>query len=82
MFTVIFGRPGCPFCVRAVEVADKLKADMDDFDYRYVDIHAEGISKADLEKQSASLSRPFLKFLSTNNTLAASLNLKLTQKKT
>ncbi|MCA1767347.1 MAG: GrxA family glutaredoxin [Idiomarina sp.] len=50
MFTVIFGRPGCPFCVRAVEVADKLKADMDNFDYRYVDIHAEGISKADLEK--------------------------------
>ena len=50
MFTVIFGRPGCPFCVRAVEVADKLKADKEDFDYRYVDIHAEGISKADLEK--------------------------------
>ena len=50
MFTVIFGRPGCPFCVRAKEVADQLKADRDDFDYRYVDIHAEGISKADLEK--------------------------------
>jgi len=50
MFTVIFGRPGCPFCVRAVEVAEKLKVDMDDFDFRYIDIHAEGISKADLEK--------------------------------
>ena len=50
MFTVMFGRPGCPFCVRAKEVADQLKADRDDFDYRYVDIHAEGISKADLEK--------------------------------
>ncbi len=50
MFTVIFGRPGCPFCVRAKEVAEQLKADRDDFDYRYVDIHEEGITKADLEK--------------------------------
>lgn len=50
MFTVIFGRPGCPFCVRAKDVADQLKEDRDDFDYRYVDIQAEGITKADLEK--------------------------------
>ena len=50
MFTVIFGRPGCPFCVRAKEVAEQLKADRDDFYYRYVDIHEEGITKADLEK--------------------------------
>ncbi|PYE34422.1 glutaredoxin 1 [Idiomarina fontislapidosi] len=50
MFTVIFGRPGCPFCVRAKDVAEQLKADRDDFDYRYVDIHEEGITKADLEK--------------------------------
>ena len=50
MFTVIFGRPGCPFCVRAKEVAEQLKADRDDFDYRYVDIHEQGITKADLEK--------------------------------
>ncbi|KXS34778.1 MAG: glutaredoxin 1 [Idiomarina sp. T82-3] len=50
MFTVIFGRPGCPFCVRAKEVAEQLKSDRDDFDYRYVDIHEEGITKADLEK--------------------------------
>lgn len=50
MFVVIFGRPGCPFCVRAKNLADKLKEQRDDFNYRYVDIHAEGISKADLEK--------------------------------
>ncbi|MFS1874073.1 GrxA family glutaredoxin [Enterovibrio norvegicus] len=50
MFVVIFGRPGCPFCVRAKVLSDKLKAERDDFNYRYVDIHAEGISKADLEK--------------------------------
>ncbi|WP_275450686.1 glutaredoxin domain-containing protein, partial [Salmonella enterica] len=23
MFTVIFGRPGCPYCVRAKELAEK-----------------------------------------------------------
>ncbi|MDA9556012.1 GrxA family glutaredoxin [Vibrio sp.] len=50
MFVVIFGRPACPFCVRAKEVAETLKGDRDDFNYRYVDIHAEGISKEDLEK--------------------------------
>jgi Glutaredoxin, GrxA family len=50
MFVVIFGRPGCPFCVRAKDLAEDLKTNRDDFNYRYVDIHAEGISKADLEK--------------------------------
>ncbi|CND92758.1 GrxA family glutaredoxin [Yersinia nurmii] len=50
MFTVIFGRPGCPYCVRAKELAEKLKAERDDFDFNYIDIHAEGITKADLEK--------------------------------
>lgn len=50
MFVVIFGRPACPYCVRAKELADKLKEELDDFNYRYVDIHAEGISKEDLEK--------------------------------
>ncbi|OOE40850.1 MULTISPECIES: GrxA family glutaredoxin [Salinivibrio] len=50
MFVVIFGRPGCPFCVRAKDLAEELKTSREDFNYRYVDIHAEGISKADLEK--------------------------------
>ncbi|VTM53789.1 glutaredoxin 1 [Klebsiella pneumoniae] len=36
--------------VRAKELAEKLTNERDDFNYRYVDIHAEGISKADLEK--------------------------------
>ena len=52
MFTVIFGRPGCPFCVRAKEVAEKLSTDREDFKFKYVDIQAEGISKADLEKSA------------------------------
>lgn len=50
MFVVIFGRSACPYCVRAKEVAEKLKEKFDDFNYRYIDIELEGIDKADLEK--------------------------------
>ncbi|RZQ52052.1 glutaredoxin [Pseudoalteromonas phenolica] len=52
MFTVIFGREGCPFCVRAKELAERLKTERDDFNYRYVDIIKGGVSKADLEKSA------------------------------
>ena len=38
MFVVIFGRPGCPYCVRAKNLAEKLKGEVANFDYRYVDI--------------------------------------------
>ncbi|TEA27811.1 GrxA family glutaredoxin [Candidatus Schmidhempelia bombi] len=50
MYAVIFGRPGCPYCIRAKELAEKLSQDRDDFSYRYVDILAEGITKDDLSK--------------------------------
>ena len=50
MFVVIFGRPGCPYCVRAEQLSQQLSDKMDDFKFKYVDIHAEGISKEDLEK--------------------------------
>lgn len=50
MYVVIFGRPGCPFCVRAKELAERLSVEQDNFRFRYVDIHAEGISKEDLSK--------------------------------
>ncbi|HEH9419486.1 TPA: GrxA family glutaredoxin [Aeromonas sobria] len=52
MFAVIFGRPGCPYCVRAVQVAEQLTEQRDDFKFRYVDIHAEGITKEDLAKST------------------------------
>ncbi len=45
MQTVIFGRPGCPYCVRAKDLAEKLSNERDDFQYQYVDIRAEGITK-------------------------------------
>ncbi|GLQ29880.1 GrxA family glutaredoxin [Litoribrevibacter albus] len=41
----IFGREGCGFCKRAKELCE-----MQGLNYVYVDIHQEGISKADLEK--------------------------------
>ncbi|MGL4793344.1 MAG: glutaredoxin domain-containing protein, partial [Aeromonas jandaei] len=44
MFAVIFGRPGCPYCVRAKQIAEQLVEQRDDFKFRYVDIHAEGIT--------------------------------------
>lgn len=50
MFVVIFGRPGCPFCVRAKELADQLSDAGAIGGFRYVDIHEEGITKADMEK--------------------------------
>lgn len=50
MLLVIFGRAGCPFCVRAKDLAETISQKRDDFSYRYVDINAEGITKADLEK--------------------------------
>lgn len=50
MYAVIFGREGCPYCVRAKDLATKLSEERDDFKFRYIDIQKEGISKADLEK--------------------------------
>ncbi|WP_113905777.1 GrxA family glutaredoxin [Aliidiomarina celeris] len=50
MLTVIFGRDSCPFCVRAKQIAETLEKSRDDFEYRYIDIQKEGITKADLEK--------------------------------
>ena len=41
----IFGRPGCGFCTRAKQLCE-----IKELDFRYVDIYAENISKADLEK--------------------------------
>lgn len=50
MFVVIFGRPDCPFCVKAKDLAEKYSLERDDVEYRYVDIHKEGITKEDLSK--------------------------------
>ncbi|AWX17703.1 glutaredoxin [Shigella sonnei] len=54
MQTVIFGRSGCPYCVRAKDLAEKLSNERDDFQYQYVDIRAEGITKEGANKQVIS----------------------------
>ncbi len=41
----IFGRPGCGFCTRAKQLCE-----IKNFEYRYIDIWAEGITKEDLAK--------------------------------
>lgn len=41
----IFGREGCGYCRRAKELCEQRE-----LNFRYIDIHQEGISKADLEK--------------------------------
>ncbi|MDO4697490.1 MAG: GrxA family glutaredoxin [Pasteurellaceae bacterium] len=49
MFVEIFGRLTCPYCVRAKALAEKMKAELPDFDFEFVDMIAKGISKEDLE---------------------------------
>ena len=51
MFVVIYGRPGCGFCVRALALAARLEAAGAIAGQRYVDLWAEGISKADLAER-------------------------------
>ena len=48
MFVEIFGRPGCPYCVRAKQLAEQLTEERDDFEFRYVDINVAGLTKDDL----------------------------------
>lgn len=48
MFVTIYGRPGCPFCVFAKDLAQRLEAGGAIEGFRYVDIYAEGLTKVDL----------------------------------
>lgn len=50
MLIAIFGRSKCPYCTRAIELSQKLESEHYDISFRYIDIHAEGITKEDLEK--------------------------------
>lgn len=68
--------------MRAKELAEKLTEERDDFNFRYVDIHAEGISKADLEKPWVNRLKPCRKSSSIRNTSAAAPISKRTPKST
>lgn len=48
----IFGRPGCGFCSRAKQLCE-----IKEYQFNYIDIWKENISKADLEK---TIGRPVL----------------------
>ncbi len=43
----IYGRPGCGFCSRAKQLCE-----INQLEYNYIDIWAEGISKEDLAKKT------------------------------
>lgn len=49
MFVEIFGRMSCPYCVRAKQLAEKMKTELADFDFEFIDMIEKGISKEDLE---------------------------------
>lgn len=48
MHAVIYGRPGCPYCLRAQATAKSLQQQLDGFSFEYINIWQEGISKEDL----------------------------------
>ena len=48
MHAVIYGRPGCPFCLRAQATAQTLEKQLDNFSYEYINMWLEGVSKEDL----------------------------------
>ena len=49
MFVEIYGRMTCPYCTRAKALAEKMKNGLADFDFKFVDMIAEGMTKEDLE---------------------------------
>lgn len=48
MFVTIYGRGGCPYCVKAKALAEKLKIFTENFNYEYIDINEKGLTKEDL----------------------------------
>ena len=49
MLAIIFGTPNNQYCILAKQLAEKLSVERTDFSFKYIDVAAEGISKADLE---------------------------------
>lgn len=55
MFVEIYGRLTCPYCVRAKALAETMKQQLPDFDFKFIDMIAEGISKEDLAPRVGKL---------------------------
>lgn len=81
MYTVIFGRPGCPYCVRAKELAEKLKMNVKILTTATLIFKLKVFLKKIYLKPLANLLKPFHKFLLMSNTLVDAQISKLMQKK-
>ncbi|MGB0894973.1 MAG: GrxA family glutaredoxin [Parashewanella sp.] len=51
MKVTVYGRSGCPYCTRAVQICELLKSKRNDFSFDYIDMIAEGISKEALSEK-------------------------------
>lgn len=49
MFIEIYGRLTCPYCTRAIALAEKIKENLENVDFKYIDMPSNNISKEDLE---------------------------------
>ncbi|MDG6881118.1 Glutaredoxin-1 [Phocoenobacter uteri] len=49
MFIEIYGRLSCPYCVRAITLAEKMTEQLEDCKFEFTDMIAKNISKEDLE---------------------------------
>ncbi len=49
MFIKIYGRLSCPYCVRAIVLAEKMTEQLNNCQFEFIDMIAKNISKADLE---------------------------------
>ncbi len=49
MFIEIYGRLTCPYCTRAISLAEKMTEQLEDCQFEFIDMIAKNISKEDLE---------------------------------
>lgn len=52
MFVLIYGRINCPFCIRAKNLAEKLRNKKNNFNFEYIDITEKNLSKEYLSKKA------------------------------
>ena len=48
MLVKIYGRMSCPYCVRAKQLAEKMVEQLDDFNYEFIDMIEQNLSKEDI----------------------------------
>ncbi|MBM7070711.1 GrxA family glutaredoxin [Shewanella sp. 202IG2-18] len=51
MKVTIYGRSGCPYCTRAIQISEHLTKAKQDFSFEYIDMITEGISKEALSEK-------------------------------